>query len=142
MNLRILVVSLLFAALWLSVLSVPYANSQSSAATTTMTIMQPASSGQCTVRSLAFSAVKDDEIAGTYGSDAPINFYILTQDELNSIQNCHLPSSARPLLAEENAVGYGNPYQFSSFPGQRNLFLRFHCQWSYKCSVRLCNCCT
>src|SRR5271157_5727236 len=115
MNLRILVVSLLFAAFWLSVLSVPYANSQSSVATTTMTIMQPASSGRCTIRSLAFSAVKGDAIAGTYGSDAPINFYIVTQDELNSIQNCHLPSSARPLLAG-NAVGYDNPYHALPFP--------------------------
>lgn len=116
MNLRILVVSFLFAALFLSTLSVPYANSQSSAATTTMTLIQPASSGQCTVRSLAFLGVKDDEIAGTYGSDAPINFYILTQDELNSIKNCHLPSAARPLLVEENAVGYGNPYSSLPFP--------------------------
>ncbi len=115
MNLRILVVSLLFAAFWLSVLSVPYANSQSSAATTTMAIMQPASSGRCTIRSLAFSAVKGDAIAGSYGSDAPISFYIVTQDELNSIQNCHLSSSARPLLAG-NAVGYGNPYHALPFP--------------------------
>ena len=125
MNLRILVVSLLFAAFWLSVLSVPYANSQSSVATTTMTIMQPASSGRCTIRSLAFSAVKGDAIAGTYGSDAPINFYIVTQDELNSIQNCHLPSSARPLLAEENSVGYGNPYHALPFPTSGTYFFVF-----------------
>lgn len=116
MNLRILVVSFLFAALFLSILSVPYANSQSLAATTTMTVIQPASSGQCTVSSIAFLGVKDDEIAGTFGSDAQINFYILTQNELNSIKNCHLPSAARPLLVEENVVGYGNPYSSLPFP--------------------------
>ena len=116
MNLRILVVSFLFAAVFLSVLSVPYANSQSSAATTTMTLMQPAGSSQCTVRSLAFSAVKGGVVVGTYGSDAQINLYILTQNETNSIQHCHLPSAARPLLAEENAVGFGNSYRSLPFP--------------------------
>ena len=116
MNLRILVVSFLFAAVFLSVLSVPYANSQSSAATTTMTLIQPAGSSQCTVRSLAFSAVKGGVVVGTYGSDAQINFYILTQNESNSIQHCHLPSAARPLLAEENAVGFGNSYRSLPFP--------------------------
>jgi KaiC/GvpD/RAD55 family RecA-like ATPase len=69
--------------------------------------------------------MKGDEIAGTYGSDAPINFYILTQDELKSIQNCHLPSAARPLLDEENAIGYGNPYHSLPFPADGTYYFVF-----------------
>ncbi len=125
MKLRILVVGLLVAAFCLSILSVPYANSQSSTSTTTMTITQPAGSGHCTVRSIAFQATKDDEIVGKYGSDAQINFYIISQDELNSIQNCHLPSSARPLLDEENAIGYGNPYRSLPVPTSGTYYFVF-----------------
>lgn len=122
MNLRILVVSILAAALFLSVLSVPYANSQSSATTTTMTLIQPAGSGQCTVRSLAFLAVKGDIISGTYGSNALINFYILTQAELNSTQNCHPPSTTRPLFLEENAAGYDNYYSSIPIPANGTYY--------------------
>lgn len=125
MNLRIFVVSLLFAAFLFSILSVPYGNSQSSAVTTTMTMAQPAASTQCTIRSLAFSAVKDDAISGAYGSDAPISLYILTKVELDSIQNCHLASSARPLLAEENSVGYGNTYHALPFPTSGTYYFVF-----------------
>jgi len=98
MNRRIIVISLLVTALCFALPSIQNANSQSSFATTTVTIKQ-STSGQCTVRSLAFSGVKDDEIMGTYGSDTQIGLYILTQDDLNSIQNCRVPTTAKPLFA-------------------------------------------
>ncbi len=124
MNRRILVVSVLFTALCFSLLSVPGANSQSSSPTVTMTLKQP-DLGQCTLSSLAFSAVKGNEIAGTYGSDTQISFYILTLDELNSIQNCRLQESARPLFIEENAVGHGNRYRSLPFPANATYYFVF-----------------
>jgi KaiC/GvpD/RAD55 family RecA-like ATPase len=94
------------------------------ATTTTMTISQP-TSGQCAVRSLPFSALKGDEIAGTYGSDSQVNFYILTLDELNSIQNCRLPSTARPAFIEENSVGHSNNYRSLPFPANGTYYFVF-----------------
>ncbi|HKM78307.1 MAG TPA: hypothetical protein VJZ03_04465, partial [Candidatus Bathyarchaeia archaeon] len=124
MNRRILVISLLVTALCFAFPSIQNANSQSSFATTTMTVTQSAS-GQCTVRSLDFSAVKDDEMMGTYGSDTQIILYILTQENLNSIQNCRVPTTATPLFAMENAVGHGNQYRSLPFPANATYYLVF-----------------
>jgi len=124
MNRRILVISLLLTALCFAFPSIQNANSQSSFATTTVTINQSAS-GQCTVRSIAFSAVKNDEMMGTYGSDTQISLYILTQEDLNSIQNCRVPTTATPLFAVENAVGHGNQYRSLPFPANATYYLVF-----------------
>ncbi len=102
--------------------SIPNANSQSYAATTTITLKQ-STSGQCTVRSLAFSAVKDDELAGMYGADTQVSIYILTRDDLDSIQNCRVPTTAKPLLAMENAIGQGNVYRSLPFPANATYYL-------------------
>jgi hypothetical protein len=122
MNRRIIVISLLVTALCFALPSIQNANSQSSFATTTVTIKQ-STSGQCTVRSLAFSGVKDDEIMGTYGSDTQIGLYILTQDDLNSIQNCRVPTTAKPLFAMENAIGHGIGYRSLPFPANATYYL-------------------
>ncbi len=124
MNRRTVVIGILFTALCLSLLSTPNANSQSFSQTVTMTLKQP-DSGQCTLSSLAFTAVKGTEIAGTYGSNTQISFYILTQGEFSSIQNCRLQASARPLFIDENSVGHGNPYRSLPFPANATYYFVF-----------------
>ncbi len=126
MRSRILISLLLLAALWIPLLSIPNGSSQSAAVTTTMTVNQPPS-GQCSETSLAFSAQARKEITGTYGSDAPINFYILSQKDFDAIQNpnCNLPTTATPLVIDVNSVGHGNPYRSLPFPANGTYYFVF-----------------
>src|SRR5208337_2643893 len=125
MNLRMLIVGLLLATVLLPFMSLPNVNSQSTGTTTTMTISQPASQGQCTIITLAFSARAGEQITGTYGSDVSINFYILSQSDLNAIQNCRLNPSTRPIFIEEKSVGTGNPYRSLTFPTNGTYYFVF-----------------
>ena len=126
MKSRILISFLLIAALWIPFLSIPYGSSQSGAVTTTMTISQPPS-GQCTEISLAFSAQKGKEIAGTFGSAVSVSFYILSQKDFNAIQNpnCRLPTSATPLYIVVNQVGHGNQYRSLPFSANGTYYFVF-----------------
>ena len=126
MRSRILISLLLLAALWIPFLAIPNGSSQSAAVTTTMTVNQPPS-GQCSETSIAFSAQARKEITGTYGSDAPINFYILSQKDFDAIQNptCYLPTSATPLFIDVSSVGHGNPYRSLPFPANGTYYFVF-----------------
>jgi ribosomal protein L40E len=125
MNARTLVLGLLVATFFLPLFSIPVANSQSTSATTTMTISQPASQGQCSTITIGFTARAGQLISGTFGSDASIDFYILSQNDLNSFQDCTLLASVRPIYVEENIVGYGNPYQSLPFPTNGTYYFVF-----------------
>lgn len=84
------------------------------------------SAPSCSILPLAFSAHKDDIITGTFGSDdVPINFYILTQNDLDALQNCHLSASARPLFIEENIAGIGLPYRTIPIPANGTYYFVF-----------------
>jgi len=119
MKSRTFISFLLLAALCIPFLFIPNATSQSTAITTTTTIRQ-LPLGQCSQTSLAFSAQAGEEMTGTFGSDASINFYILSQEDFDAIQNpnCHLPTSAKPLYIQVNSAGHDNPYR--SLPFQAN----------------------
>ena len=125
MNLRFLTASLLLMALFSPLLSLPIAGGQSTGTTTTMTISEPASQGQCNIISLAFLGHAGTQITGTYGSDVSINFYILSQNDLNSIHNCRLDPSVRPIFLEEKSVGSGNPYRSLTFPMNGTYYFVF-----------------
>jgi KaiC/GvpD/RAD55 family RecA-like ATPase len=83
--------------------------------------------GQCTVISLAFFGQAGKEIAGVFGSDASVSFYILTPADLSAIQNptCSLPASSRPLYSEVNVVGFDNSYRSLPFPADGTYFFVF-----------------
>jgi len=117
---------LLLAALFVSLLSLQNANSQSATITTTTTITEPPS-GQCSEISLAFSAQAGRQIVGTFGSDAAVNFYILSQQDYNAIQNpnCSLPPSSRPLFSELNSVGHDNSYRSLTLPANGTYYFVF-----------------
>ena len=117
---------LLFAAIFISFLTIPHVNSQSAVVTTTTTISQPPS-GQCSEISIAFLGQAGKEIAGVFGSDASISFYILTPADLSAIKNptCMLPSSSRPLYSETNVVGYDNNYESLPFPADGTYYIVF-----------------
>ena len=123
---RAFVSFLLLLAICISLLSIPNANSQSAAVTTTTTIEQPPS-GQCAEISLAFSARAGQELAGTFSSDASISFYILSPADFDAIRNpnCSLPSSARPLYSQTNSVGHDNPYRTLVFPSNGTYYIVF-----------------
>lgn len=108
---------LLLLALYVSFISIPNASSQSGVTTTTSTITQPPS-GQCTYISIPFMAHKGNGIAGKFGSDASVSFYVLSGDDLSSLQNpdCRLPSTAKPLFSETNVQGHDNSYGTTAFP--------------------------
>ena len=125
MNQRILIVILLLGVPLLPISSVPLANSQTTGTSTTMTISQPLSQGQCSILTLAFSAHAGDQIIGTYGSDTSIDFYILSWNDLNAIQNCRLAPSVRPFFIEENSVGHNNPFRSLSFPVNGTYYFVF-----------------
>ena len=98
----------------------------------TATINKPSSmtslEGQpsCSVLPLAFSAHKNDIITGTFGSyDFPISFYILSQNDLNGLQNCHLPANASPIFIEENMAGTGIPYRTIPLPDNATYYFVF-----------------
>ncbi len=117
---------LLLAALFVSLLSLQNANSQSATITTTTTITEPPS-GQCSEISLAFSAQAGRQIVGTFGSDAAVNFYILSQQDYSTIQNpnCSLPPSSRPLFSELNSVGHDNSYRSLTLPANGTYYFVF-----------------
>ena len=109
---------LLLAAICFPLLSIPDANSQSVATSTTMTIKIPAS-GQCSVLPLAFSAKKGDVIGGTFGSDVSIDLYIISQNDFNAFtqsNGCVLPANAEPVFMEQNVAGSHNTYSTVPFP--------------------------
>lgn len=120
-----LVLGLLLATLFLPLFSIPIANSQPTGTTTTMTISQPPSQGQCATVTLGFTARAGKLISGTFGSDVSINFYILSQNDLNAFQNCRLNPNVRPSFIEENSVGYNNPYQSLPFPTNGTYYFVF-----------------
>lgn len=117
---------LLLAALFVSLLSLQNANSQSATITTTTTITEP-TSGQCSEISLSFSAQAGRQIVGTFGSDAAVNFYILSQQDYNAIQNpnCSLAPSSRPLFSELNSVGHDNSYRSLTLPANGTYYFVF-----------------
>jgi KaiC/GvpD/RAD55 family RecA-like ATPase len=120
-----LIVSLLLAvAIGFSFPFAPSTYSQSSTVTTTVSLENPPA-GQCTERSIAFSAQAGKEITGTFGSDGSISFYILTQTDLNAIQNCRLPASSRPIYSQENVVGHDNRYSSLPFPANSTYYFVF-----------------
>jgi hypothetical protein len=123
--LRIVIISLLLGAVCFPFFSVPSVNSQASTSTTTMTMKEPPSIGQCTMLSLGFLARSGEQIRGTFGSTATISFYILSQSDLNGIQNCRLPASARALFVSEQSVGHDNPYRSLSFPANGTYYFVF-----------------
>jgi len=125
MNQRILIVILLLGVPLLPISSVSLANSQTTGTSTTMTISQPPSQGQCSILTLAFSAHAGDQIIGTFGSDTSIDFYILSWNDINAIQNCRLAPSVRPFFIEENSVGHNNPYRSLSFPVNGTYYFVF-----------------
>jgi len=81
----------------------------------------------CSVLPLAFSAHKNDIITGTFGAyDFPINFYVLSQNDLNSLQKtCHLSANASPLFIEENMAGTGIPYRTIALPDNATYYFVF-----------------
>lgn len=101
-------------------------NGQSTVVTTTTTIRQPPV-GQCSEVSIAFSGQQGQEIAGTFGSDSSISFYVLTPADFMAIQNptCSLPPSSRPLYSEINVVGYDNSYRSLPFPTDGTYYFVF-----------------
>jgi len=117
---------LLFAAICISFLSIPYVNSQAAVITTTTTITQPPQ-GQCSEISLAFLGEAGKEIAGVFGSDASVSFYVLSPADLTAIQNptCSLPQSSRPLYSEVNVVGFDNNYRSLPFPADGTYYFVF-----------------
>jgi len=117
---------LLCAAICISVLSIPYVNSQSAMLTTTTTINQPPK-GQCTEITFAFLGQTGKEISGLFGSDASISFYVLSPADLTAIKNptCTLPPSSRPLYSEVNVVGFGNNYRSLPFPTNGTYYFVF-----------------
>jgi len=123
--LRIVITGLLIGALCFPFFSLPSVNSQASTSTTTMTMKEPPSIGQCTMLSLGFLARSGEQIRGTFGSTATISFYILSQSDLNGIQNCKLPASARALFVSEQSVGHDNPYRSLSFPANGTYYFVF-----------------
>ena len=81
----------------------------------------------CSVLPIAFSAHKNDIITGTFGSyDFPISFYVLSQNDLNSLQKtCHLSANASPLFIEENMAGTGIPYRTVALPDNATYYFVF-----------------
>lgn len=122
--LRIVILGLLVGAVCFPFFSVPSVGSQA-LTTTTMTMKEPSSIGQCTMLSVGFSAKSGEEIKGTFGSDATISFYILSQSDLNGIQNCRVAASARPLFVSEQSVGHDNPYRSLAFPADGTYYFVF-----------------
>lgn len=122
MKLRTVIATLLLLAIFAPFVSLPITISQSTS--TTMTITQPPSQGQCTTLTVAFSAHAGQMITGTYGSDISLNFYILAPSDLNSFTNCRLDPSVRPLFIEEYSVGHENPYR-SLFPKNGTYYFVF-----------------
>ena len=125
MNARMLVAILLLASFLIPLFSLPVASSQSTGTTTTMTISQPASQGQCAIVTLGFTARTGEQIMGTFGSDVSVNFYILPPNDLNAIQDCQLNPSVTPIFREENSVGHDNPYRTLSFPTNGTYYFVF-----------------
>jgi hypothetical protein len=124
--LRVVIIGLLVAAVCFPFFSLPNVNSQASTSTTTtMTMKEPPSTGQCAMLSVGFSARSGEEIRGTFGSTATISFYILSEGDLNGIQNCRLPASARPLFTSEQSVGHDNPYRSLAFPANGTYYFVF-----------------
>jgi hypothetical protein len=117
---------LLLAALFIPLFfSIPTASSQSTGTTTTMTISQPASQGQCAILTLGFTARAGEQITGTFGSDTSVNFYILSPNDLGAIQNCQLNPAVKAIFIEENSVGHDNPYRTLSFPTNGTYYFVF-----------------
>jgi len=121
-NSRVIILGLLLGAVCFPFLSIPNVDSQVAFATTTMTMPQPPSQGQCSMVSLGFSA-KAGRISGTFGSTVTVNFYILSSADLNTIQNCHL--STQPLFAFEQAVGHNNAYMNVYLPNDGIYYFVF-----------------
>ncbi len=117
---------LLLAAVSAALLTVPQTNGQSAATTTTMTIPQ-LQLGQCSYISIPFMARKGMVIVGTFGSDAMVSFYILSQEDFNAIQNpdCRLPSTATPVYSQQYSVGHDNPYRTLLFPADGTYYFVF-----------------
>ena len=94
--------------------------------TTTTTINQPPK-GQCTEISFAFLGQAGKEIAGLFGSDASISFYVLSPADLTAIKNptCTLPASSRPLYSEVNVVGFDNSYRSLPFSTNGTYYFVF-----------------
>ena len=107
-------------------MTIPATNSQSAAVTTTMTIEQ-LPLGKCSEVSLAFSAQAGTEVAGTFGSDVSINFYVLSPQDFDAIQNqkCSLPTGANPLYIQMNSVAHENPYRSLPFPANGTYYFVF-----------------
>ena len=126
LKLRILVSCLLLAALCLPFLIVPDVHSQT-AATTTMTIVQPPQ-GQCSVLPLGFSARTGQVIGGTFGANVAIDLYIVSQKDyvaFNKTSSCAFPASTRPLFVETNVVGTHNSYGTPPIPADGTYYFIF-----------------
>jgi hypothetical protein len=121
-NSRFIILGLLLGALCFPFLSIPNVDSQLASTSTTMTMPQPPSQGQCSIVSLGFSA-KAGRISGTFGSTVTVNFYILSSADLNAIQNCH--PSTQPLFAFEQAVGQTNVYMNVYLPNDGIYYFVF-----------------
>lgn len=123
MKSRTYVSIVLVAALFISFISIPHADSQAAVTTTKTTITQPPS-GQCAYIVIPFTAKKGFGIDGKFGSDASVSFYVVTGDDLKSLQNpaCQLPTTAKPLFSETNVQGHDNPYGTLAFPADGTYY--------------------
>jgi ribosomal protein L40E len=83
--------------------------------------------GQCSVVSLGFSMQKDERITGTFGSDALVDFYIISKYDFDAFdpQDCRLQAKAMPLFVEENISGYNNPYRSLPMPVDGTYYFVF-----------------
>lgn len=119
-------VGFLLIAVCIPVLGTSPVNSQSSVTTTTMKLAQPPS-GKCAERWVSFRGQAGTEIAGTFGADHVIGFYILSQQDFVGIQNqqCQLPAGATPLYSQTGVSGFDNRYQSLAFPASDTYYFVF-----------------
>jgi archaellum biogenesis ATPase FlaH len=122
----VVLVSIILLGLVVSLFSIQSATSQTATVTATTTITQPPP-GQCAEVSLPFSAQQGKEVAGAFGSDTSIDFYVLSKQDLDAIRNpaCNLPPSSRPLYSEMNVVGFDNRYESLPFPANGTYYFVF-----------------
>lgn len=114
---------LLLAAICLSFVSIPNANSQSNVTSNTMTIKTPPA-GQCSLLPLTFSAQAGARLSGEFTTDVIVNFYILSQDDFNVFvqsKACTLTAVlTHPLFSLEDVAGSHN--QYSTTPTTNGIY--------------------
>ena len=111
---------LLLAAICLPFLSVPNVSSQSGTVTTATTIQTPPA-GQCSLLSLPFTAPVRSVLSGEFSTDAPVDFYILSQTDFTAFTQagtCQLPATVNPLFSSFDTTGAYN--QYTSMPISTN----------------------